>query len=307
MRVMPAFRSWSVTGLMVLVAMIVMPLSVASVRAQVSCGDAGSGTGGAWSLPATPQALAAEFPEDGGELTVFAAASLVDAFGEIAASIEDAYPEVSISVVTGGSQALVTQLQEGAAADVLATANFPTMATAIEGDLIDGEPIVFTGNRLVVVTPADNPAGIESLDDLAEDGVRVVLAASEVPVGAYARTSICQYVEGGEVPEGFLEAFNANVVSEELDVRDVLAKIQLGEGDAGVVYASDAVAAELNGSPVNVVEFPAASDVTAAYPIAPVQGGNVDLANAFIAYVLSAEGQSILASYGFAYPEPGEG
>ncbi len=291
-----------VLGLLMLALLLVTPFGASSAVAQVTCEAAAASSGGSSSVPATPVALAAEFPEEGGEITVFAAASLVDAFGEIVTDIQEANPNVSITVETAGSQALVTQLQEGASADVLATANTSTMTTAVESDLIDGDPQVFTGNRLVIVTPTDNPAGITSLDDLANEGVSVVLAAEDVPVGSYSRTSICKYVDSGAAPEGFLDGFNANVVSEELDVRDVLAKIQLGEGDAGLVYASDAVAAEINGSPVGVIEFPEAVNVTAVYPIAPVAGGNVDLANAFIAYVLSSEGQAVLESYGFVYP-----
>jgi molybdate transport system substrate-binding protein len=154
----------------------------------------------------------------------------------------------------------------------------------------------------VIVVPEDNPANITSLDDLAADDTRIVIAAQEVPVGAYTRASLCAYVESGAAPEGFLDALGGNIVSEELDVRGVLAKIQLGEGDAGIVYASDAIAAELNGAPVTVVEFPAGVNVTAVYPIAPVADGNTDLANAFIAYLLSPEGQAFLANYGFTYP-----
>jgi len=294
-------RTRSLT-LLVLIMLVLSPLTIGPASAQVACEPAASSGGSSTSVPATPVALAADFPVDGGELTVFAAASLVDAYADIVDQIQTTNPNVSITVETGGSQALVTQLQEGAAADVLATASTSTMNTAIESDLIDGEPLVFTGNRLVIVAPFDNPAGIESLDDLATDGTRVVIAAEEVPVGTYSRTSICKYVDSGAAPEGFLDAFNANVVSEELDVRDVLAKIQLGEGDAGLVYASDAVAAELYGDPVSVIEFPADVNVTAVYPIAPVAGGNTDLAKAFIAYVLSPQGQAVLEAYGFVYP-----
>src|SRR5690606_33602548 len=150
----------------------------------------------------------------------------------------------------------VTQLEEGAYADVLATANSATMERAVAASLIAGDPIDFTGNRLVIVTPPDNPAGIETIDDLSGDGIRLVLANPDVPAGNYAAIAFCNYsvVEGA--PDGFVEAVNANIVSEEVDVRSVLAKVQLGEADAGVVYASDAVASEMNGVPLNVVEFP---------------------------------------------------
>jgi molybdate transport system substrate-binding protein len=259
--------------------------------------------------PATPAAskiaaaspvvpVTAEFPADGGTLTVFAAASLVDAFGQIVTDIQTAHPNVTITVETGGSQALVIQLQEGAKADVLATANTSTMKTAQESNLIDGAPVVFTGNRLVIVTPDGNPANVTSLDDLARSGVKLVVAGPDVPVGSYMAKTICKYASSADAPAGFLDGFNGNIVSEETDVRSVLAKVQTGEADAGIVYASDAIASNLAGQKVNAIEFP--FETTATYPIAPVAGGNTALAQAFISYVLSPEGQKVLADYGFA-------
>jgi molybdate transport system substrate-binding protein len=154
----------------------------------------------------------------------------------------------------------------------------------------------------VIVTPEGNPAGIDSIDDLAGDDLNLVIAAAEVPVGSYSRHVLCSYSTSEEAPEGFIDTVNRNVVSEELDVRGVLAKVQLEEADAGLVYASDAVAANLAGTPVTVLEFPGSLNATAVYPIAPVAGGNVELANAFIAYVLSEPGQATLAHYGFDQP-----
>ena len=239
------------------------------------------------------------FHEDGGELTVFAASSLTDAYNEIATVLMEQNEGLTITVETAGSQSLVTQLEEGAYADVLATANSATMERAIAANLIAGDPIDFTGNRLVIVTPPDNPAGIETIDDLSGDGIRLVLANPDVPAGNYAAIAFCDYsvVEGA--PDGFVEAVNANIVSEEVDVRSVLAKVQLGEADAGVVYASDAVASEMNGVPLNVVEFPGSISTRAEYPIAAISGGEEGAARAFINFVLSDEGQAILKKYGF--------
>jgi molybdate transport system substrate-binding protein len=249
---------------------------------------------------ATPAAAEVAFPADGGTLTIFAAASLTDAFGEFSTTLENENPGLDIVIETGGSQALVTQLQEGASADVLATANTSTMATAVESGLIDGDPVTFTGNRLVIVAPEDNPAGIASLDDLASDGVNLVLANESVPAGNYARQAICAYGETDAAAEGFVDTVLGNVVSEEEDVRNVLAKVQLGEADAGIVYASDATASALAGTPLTVIEFPAGVPVSATYPIAAVNGGNAELANAFIGAMLSPAGQDVLAKYGFA-------
>ncbi|MGC4107328.1 MAG: molybdate ABC transporter substrate-binding protein [Thermomicrobiales bacterium] len=281
---------------LVFVAAPASPVS-AQGSAAISCDPATPTASGAAAAASPVAPVSAEFPADGGAITVFAAASLTDAFATIVNDIQTAHPNVTITIETGGSQALVTQLTEGAKADVLATANTSTMKTAQEAGLIDGTPTIFTGNRLVIVTPDGNPAGISTLDDLAKDGVKLVIAGSDVPVGSYTRKTLCSYVSKGNAPEGFLDAVNANVVSQETDVRSVLAKVQLGEADAGIVYASDAVASNLAGTVVGTVEFP--FETTATYPIAPVAGGNTELAQAFITYVLSPEGQKVLSDYGF--------
>lgn len=244
-------------------------------------------------------AIDATFPAGGGELTVFAAASLTDAFHEVKVDLEAKYPNLKITYQTAGSQELVTQLAEGARADVLATANTTTMKAAVDGGLISGPSLPFTGNHLVIVTPNDNPAGITSFDDLAKSGVKLVVAGPTVPAGKYAQQAICTYASANTAPAGFVDAIDGNVVSEENDVRSVLAKVQLGEADAGIVYASDAVAAGLAGTKLNVIEFPQGVPTRASYPIAVVKGGNEDLAKAFIAYVLSPDGQKVLTHYGF--------
>ncbi len=230
------------------------------------------------------------------ELTVFAATSLTDAYAEIGDAIEEQYPTVSVTIDTAGSQTLVTQLGAGAQADVLATANVTIMQRAQDEGLIEGEPVLFTANRLVIVTPPDNPAGIDGIDDLTGDDILLVIAGEEVPAGRYALRALCAWAgEGSDA----LAAIGDNVVSEEVDVRAVLTKVLLGEADAGIVYASDAAAADIAGNPVNVIEFPDGVPTMAAYPIAPVAGGNVEAAQAFIGFVLSDEGQQILERYGF--------
>ena len=246
-------------------------------------------------LPAAATPVA--FPTDGGDLTVFAAASLTDAFEQMKTDLEATNPGLAITYNFAGSQALVTQLGEGAAADVFAAANDAQMRAAIDQDAIAGEPATFVRNRLAIVVPSDNPAGIQSPADLARDGLRLVLAQVEVPVGRYARESVCAMAQDPATDgEGFVAAVAGNVVSEEEDVRDVLAKVQLGEADAGIVYVSDAAAA---GAEVRLIEIPNAVNVVATYPIAAVAGGDAALAAAFIAYVLSPEGQATLEASGF--------
>lgn len=274
--------------------------------AQIACDPATPAAAGA-TPAATAQASAStdvSFPDGGGSLTVFAAASLTDAFAQIEQTLETDNEGLDIIVETAGSQTLVTQLQEGARADVLATANSSTMNDAVESGLIAGDPVPFTGNRLVIVTPADNPAGVASLDDLTSGDLRLVVAGESVPAGRYAREAICAWAATGSAPEGAIDAIGENIVSEEEDVRNVLVKVQLGEADAGIVYASDATASELAGTSLNVVEFPDGVPTTATYPIAATTDGNQDLANAFIAYILSADGQAVLTDFGFSTVAP---
>ncbi len=247
--------------------------------------------------PAAPMTMDAAFPEGGGNLTVFAAASLTDAFGAVKTDLEAAHPGLAIAYNFAGSQALVTQLGEGAEADVFASANNTQMKAAQEKDLISGDPVMFVKNKLVIVTPADNPAGIDSPDDLGTAGVRLVLAQADVPVGRYAREAVCGMAQDtAAFGEDFASRVAGNVVSEEEDVRDVLTKVELGEADAGIVYVSDAF---IGSDKVQQVEIPADLNIIATYPISTVTGGDEALGDAFIAYVLSDDGQATLADYGF--------
>ena len=247
---------------------------------------------------AASPAADATFSDAGGDLTVFAAASLTDAFDQMKSDLEAAHPGLRITYNFAGSQALVTQLEQGAKADVFASANNAQMTAAEELGLIAGEPETFAHNELAIVTPADNPAGFGTPADLGKPGLRLVLAQAEVPAGRYARESICKMAEDtATFGEDFVARVAANVVSEEEDVRDVLTKVELGEADAGIVYVSDAHVA---GDKIRLVDIPVDENVIASYPIAAVAGGDEALADAFIAYVLSDAGQRTLVSFGFA-------
>lgn len=237
------------------------------------------------------------FPDTDGQLTVFAAMSLVDAFTEIKERLESEVPGLEITLNFAGSQTLATQLAEGGEADVFASADETQMQAAIEAGRISGDPVLFVQNHLTVVVPPDNPAGIQTFADLADDDVHLVLAQPEVPAGHYARQVICAMAEDiATYGEDFADRVGDNVVSLEEDVRGVLTRVQLGEADAGIVYASDAVTA---GDAVATIEVPDSVNVLASYPIAAVESGDKALANAFIAYVLGPEGQAILSEYGF--------
>lgn len=247
-------------------------------------------------------ACSAAAPEAGKtpeSLVVFAAASLTDAFEELAGKFEAENPGVEVVLNFAGSQQLAQQLGQGAAADVFASANNAQMRAAIEaGRVVSGTQQVFVGNRLVVVTPANSPAGLASLQDLAQPGIKLVLAAKEVPVGGYALDFLEKAGASSQFVPGYDDAVLANVVSYEENVKAVLSKVVLGEADAGIVYSSDVtpdVAAQ-----VVRIQIPDELNTLAAYPIAPiVDAPNPELARRFLELVLSPEGQAVLASHGF--------
>lgn len=244
--------------------------------------------------PATEEAVSAE--TEPRILIVFAAASLTDAFTEIGENFQTANPNVTVTFNFAGSQALRTQLEEGAPADIFASANKTQMDAVIAASLItEGTQQNFLTNKLVVILPADNPAGLSKLEDLANPGIKLVLAAEEVPVGNFARQALD--LMNASFGTDFKDKVLANVVSNEDNVKQVVTKVQLGEVDAGIVYTSDAVAAP----ELQTIEIPSELNVVAKYPIAPLLNSeHADVAQAFIDYVLSDKGQAILEKWGFS-------
>lgn len=230
------------------------------------------------------------------EITVFAAASLTDAFSELAEVYQAQNEGVQVVFNFAGSSQLATQLNEGIAADVFASANAAQMQAAVDGGRIAaGTERVFVSNRLTIVVPADNPAGINALEDLAQPGVQLILAVEGVPVRQYTDEIVAA------MPADFQEQFYNNLVSEEDNVRQVAAKVALGEADAGVVYTSD-VTPDI-ADKVQQIDIPDAQNVIATYPIAPLADApQPELAHGFIDFVLSAEGQRILSRWGFGPP-----
>ena len=212
-------------------------------------------------------------------LTVFAAASLTEVFQEIA-------PDVTFNFA--GSDELATQIREGAPADVYAAAS-PRYPAELAQEALLEEPRIFATNRLVLIVPPDNPAGIESIEDLGADGVKLVIGAEGVPIGDYTRTVLETMGQ---------TAVLDNVVSNEEDVKGVLAKVVSGDADAGFVYFTDANAA---GDDVKAIELPAQALVE--YPIAIVGATeNREAAEAFVALVLGDDGRKALEDAGFGVP-----
>lgn len=233
-------------------------------------------------------------------VTVFAAASLREAF-EAAAPAFTKQTGIEPTFSFGGSDTLVTQLKQGAPADVFAAANQAQMTIAREARLLAEPARTFARNHLVLIVPKDNPAKIASPADLAKPGVKVVVAAPAVPVGAYARAAFRKLDGTRGYPAGFGAAVARNVVSEELDVKAVTTKIVLGEGDAGVVYATDVTPNVAQ--KVAVLPFPPGAAPEAIYPIAPLKAApNAAGARAFVAFILSPAGQAFLRARRFAAP-----
>lgn len=231
-------------------------------------------------------------------LTVFAAASLTDAFKEIKTAFEQATPGVTITYSFGASNTLATQLAQGAPADLFASANVAQMNAAIAAKRIAGEPRIFARNRLVLIIPTDNPAKIMTLKDLIKPRVKIVIAAKGVPVRDYTDVMLGKLGKMPEYGVDYSVEFMKNVVSEEPNVRQVAAKIALGEADAAFVYRSD-VTPDLNRS-VRMLEVPDAVNTLADYPIAVTDNSpNPDLAKQYIDFVLSDAGQSILVKWNF--------
>ena len=227
------------------------------------------------------------------DLTVFAASSLTDAFQDLERSFESANEGVDVSLAFGGSQVLRLQIEQGAPADVFASADESHVAALQQAGLMPKSE-VFTHNELAVVVPSDNPAKIESFADLPRAG-RVVLGAPTVPVGRYTRELLRRAADS--YGPDFRTAAVAHVVSEESNVRLVRAKVELGEADAAIVYRTDATPS----SGVQIVPIPAVLNVRADYHIGVIEGSpHLELAKRWIAYIQSEEGQAILVQHGFA-------
>lgn len=227
-------------------------------------------------------------PALSGAITVFAAASLKATFTELAGTFEAAHPGTRVALNFAGSSDLVTQITEGAPADVFASADTKNMTRLSDAKLARGTPVDFATNTLTIAVPPGNPAGVTSFADLAKPGVKTVVCAAQVPCGA-ATVKVEQATGVTLAP-----------VSEESSVTDVLGKVISGEADAGLVYVTDVIAA---GDKVEVVNFTESSEAVNTYPIAVVAGSrNANLSAAFVDFVAGAAGQKVLQSAGFGKP-----
>ena len=223
-----------------------------------------------------------------GTVTVFAAASLTGSFTQLGEDFEAANPGSTVTFSFAGSSALATQINEGAPADVFASASPATMKTVVDAGNADGTPTTFVKNQLVIAVPKGNPEGVQGLSDLARPDMKVALCAPQVPCGAAARKAL----ESAGV--------SLTPVTLEQDVKAALSKVTLGEVDAGLVYRTDAKAAAAD---VDAIEFPQSASAINDYPIVVVKDApNMAGAEAFVAYVLSDKGTAVLTQAGFQAP-----
>jgi iron complex transport system substrate-binding protein len=241
------------------------------------------------------------------DLTVFAAASLTESFTELGHQFEAAHPNVKVRFNFAGSQQLRAQLEQGADADVFASANTKEMNAAIQDSLIvSGTQKTFARNRLVVIYPKDNPGKIETLADLARPGLKLVVADKAVPVGQYTLDMLTKMSQDPAYGADFPAKVESNVVSREADVKSVVAKVRLGEADAGVIYSTDVTAAAAQD--VTPLPIPDQFNQLATYPIAALtKAPQPELAQQFVDLILSDAGQQVLKSYGFIMPKQATG
>lgn len=258
-------------------------------------------------VPVEPSAVPTEAPTvaptaEPVTLTVLAAASLTTPFTNLGKTFEAANPGVTVQFSFAGSQALAEQLSQGVEADVFASASKKYMDAAIEaGRVTKDTQKTFARNGLVVIIPSTNPAGIATLKDLATKGIKLDLAAKEVPVGQYSLDFLDKAVADAELGATYKDDVLANVVSYEDNVKSVLAKVALGEADAGIVYKSDVSGDDA--SKVTMIEIPEALNVIASYPIAVLNDSkNAEMAQAFMDMVLGEAGQAELNKVGFLSP-----
>jgi molybdate transport system substrate-binding protein len=252
--------------------------SVVALAVVAACGNS----------TAKPGSTTDAAPTLKGPITVFAASSLTAAFKDLGAAFMTVHPEATVTFSFDASSALVTQITQGAPADIFASADTANMDKLTSANLTASPPVVFATNVLSIIVPAGNPKGIKALDDLANAKLKVVLCDSTVPCGKYAKQSL-DAAKVGVTP-----------VSLEQNVKGVVTKVTTGEADAGIVYVTDVKAA---GDKASGVDIPAAVNVVAKYPIASTKSStHQEIDAAFIAFVTGPEGQAILAMSGFGKP-----
>ena len=247
-----------------------------------------------------PSSPASTSPSGGAvELTVLGAASLKGALEKAKTAYETANPGTTLTISTDSSSALETQIEQGAPADVFLSADATNPKKLVDKGLADGDPVTFAGNKLTVIVPTANPAGIKGPADLAKAGIKVIAAGDDVPITKYATQLVRNLAKEAGYPADFVDAYTRNIASKEDNVKAVVAKIELGEGDAGIVYVTDAKAS----TKVTTVDVPDSANVPATYDGVVVKASeHAAAAKAFLEWFAGPNGQAILGGLGFLPP-----
>jgi molybdate transport system substrate-binding protein len=254
---------------------------------------------GATPAPSAPASSAAASSAPPASLTIYAAASLKAVMAKVQTACEAANPGTMLSISTDSSAALETKIEQGAPADVFLSADTANPQKLVDKGLAAGSITKFAGNLLTVIVPVANPAGIQTPADLAKPGIKVIAAGDTVPITKYATQLVANLARQPGYPADFVAQYTANIVSKEDNVAAVVAKIELGEGDVGIVYVTDAKTS----TKVMTIAVPDAANVPATYGGVVVRASpNVAAAQAFLAWLAGPDGQAILASFGFLSP-----
>jgi molybdate transport system substrate-binding protein len=233
-------------------------------------------------------------------LTIFGAASLKGALEQLKTVYETGHPGTTLTITTDSSAALRTQIEHGAPADVFLSADSANPTKLVAGGLVDGDLVAFAGNLVTIVVPTANPAKIMSPADLAKSGVKIIAAGDDVPITAYAHQMVGLLAGLSGYPPSFAAAYAANVVSREDNVKAVVAKIELGEGDAGIVYVTDARASKK----VVTIAIPAQASIVATYDGVAVKASkHLAAAHQLLDWMTGLEAQHILTELGFIPPQ----
>ena len=271
-------------------------LAVTVAILVAACGDSGRA---ATTAPATQAGTQAPAMAARVELMILGAASLKGALDKVKRAYEAANPGTTLTISTDSSSALETKIEQGAPADVFLSADITNPQKLIDGGFATGSIVVFATNELTIIVPKDNPAGITSPKGLARPGVDIIAAGDGVPITRYAAKLVANLAAQPGYPATFVADYAANVVSKEENVKAIVGKIELGQGDAGIVYVTDAAAS----TKVATVDVPDAANVPATYGgVVATASTHATEAQAFLTWLAGAQGQAILAAFGFLPP-----
>jgi molybdate transport system substrate-binding protein len=277
-------------------------MALAIIAAIAGCGSTNEATSSAAATPTQPasQGVTPAPPlATPVELTVYAAASLADALDDVAAEYETLNPGLTLTISTDSSVALETKIEQGAGADVFLSADTANPQKLITGGFAADPVLIFATNQLAIIVPTDNPAGIESAADLARTGIKVIAAGDAVPITKYAKQLVDNLAKTSGYPADFAKKYAANIVSKEENVAAVVGKVALGEGDAAIVYATDAAGSNA----VTSIDVPDAANVLATYGAVVIKTSKHEAeARAFLEWLHGPAGQALLDNLGFGPP-----